>query len=352
MGCEAPQGLVPDQGRSTPPAACFPHGHAGKELQNQNPPLQWFLPLPYSQAPHWDALHQPDPLWVTQTPGLKWPPGPGTPWHTQGQVQPSSKGGCCTAATMPVGPLAATSITQRCSGCLEQWIAHKQGRALCRDGSCICSPRRTETRASSPCTVSFWGLTESSRSCSTSSSPCHSSLLGCRLLTLHLPKMGSSPFTRQRWVPLPSPIGWAGGCSREGEQVWSITKPQEEASCNLHPIMVPQQEGTPATSAVPHRTSAARLRKGTTELLHPSPTTSLQAGRSPQGSDPLCSMPGQPIKAYGTFLATSRKQSASFQGASASRGLQTLPEEEKQLRRDPSCLHCASLPSQVKCLPP
>lgn len=90
--------------------------------------------------------HEPDLLQVTQTLDLKWPSGPGAPRHTQGQVQPSSKGNswCFMAATMPVHPLAATSITESCSRCPEWWIPHKQGKALCREGSCVCSPKRTE----------------------------------------------------------------------------------------------------------------------------------------------------------------------------------------------------------------
>lgn len=41
-------------------------------------------------------------------------------------------------------------------------------------------PPRSESCASSLCTASFWGLPESSGSCSTSSGPCHRSLLGGR----------------------------------------------------------------------------------------------------------------------------------------------------------------------------
>lgn len=83
----------------------------------------------------------------------------------------------CYHACTPPG---ATSIVENCSRGPEQRIPHQQGRALCREGSCARSPERTEPQVSSPCTASFGGLTESRGSCSTSSGPCHSSLLGDR----------------------------------------------------------------------------------------------------------------------------------------------------------------------------
>ena len=112
-----------------------------------------------STAPvgHWDALHQPDPLWVTQTPNLKWAPGSGATWHTQGQVQPSSKGdsGCFAAAIMPICLPAATGHRKEL-----QWVSaaldtpHTRQSLLQGSEPCV-QPQKDKPWVSSPCTVSF-----------------------------------------------------------------------------------------------------------------------------------------------------------------------------------------------------
>lgn len=159
LGCEAPQDqAVADQGRAMPPAACFPQGHTGKEFITAPKPKSSLAVVPTTTPQPSTALGCPasarptlgdTDTWsqvATRARSSEAHPGP-SPTLKQRQ--------CCTVATIPVGTPAPTSVTQRCSGCLEWWRAHKHGTALCRNGSCICSPKRTGTRVSSPCTVSF-----------------------------------------------------------------------------------------------------------------------------------------------------------------------------------------------------